>query len=204
MNKLITTFISLIRNFVYKKNTGVTIIEASIIMPVFLLLFFFTLELAMVHNTQLMLDSMACHTATNFMHTSTKIVKTLTLKTRIENSINHYIKIAFCRIKFQDIQWYFEIFPNISVLVEKNRINQGLSFITNGNKYYINNGQPQATYTQSPIINGESNAFTVTFICEYKFLTDISKKIFGLNARVGSTSNNRFLLWSKGVGIVGN
>lgn len=198
--------LDILNNFFYENKSGVTVLETAIVFPTFIMIVFGCIELTMINNTQLALDSIVAESSIEFMQLSNKRANFEQHFTKI---IQKYLSSSFSTTKVNQVQWHFEIFDNVRDMNLKTLRGKGDPAFVEDDKYteYIPlNGGVSSSFTgkipeKLPKVKS-GNAFMLTFVCDYKFSFGIIEKILLPNTKINERPGSKFIIWSRGCGVV--
>lgn len=197
--------------FVKKKHFGVAALEASLTLPVIVILIFFILEMMKVNNTRTAMDSMALEATLDFIsNANTSNFATIIAKHKPRH------------LATSDIKYYFTIYNSLDEMCSKAPYGNEEVYWPASNTYqsstttYIDSNRDKSFYArqtsgtgyitlsdtskpENTISNFSGKVFVLTFVCDYKFSSAFVKKLFAGGSNV--VDGTRFLIWGRGVGI---
>lgn len=207
--------------FLFKnKRTGIAVLEASLTLPVILMMIFFIIEMMKVNNTRTAMDSMALEASLDFV------------SNKNTNNFNDIIKkYKPSYIGDSNIKYYFAVYESLDKMCAVTPFGSeevfwpssdttyapGDTFVdSDGNSAYLarnttatsghiiltNYKTPETSFSSSnssPKDTLIGRAFVLTFVCDYKFSSSFIGKLFvgGANTK----DKTKFLIWGRGVGI---
>ena len=179
-------------------NKGITAIEAAFIIPTFLLMVLYIIELLFINNAKTVLLSITSD--------ATKYFAKYSNTSKFDDFINKY-KTKYA--KNLEIDYYFEIHHDANTF--RDYAGEEIHWSSNGDIIYVdkdNNGQCYTTSNKLNIssynrANLKGRIFIVTFVANYKFTNNLTKLCFanGSNSKNGATRANQYLLYARGIGI---
>ncbi len=205
----------------FKNNrTGIAVLEASLTLPVVLMMIFFIIEMMKVNNTRTAMDSMALEASLDFV------------SNKNTNNFNDIIKkYKPSYIEDSNIKYYFAVYESLDKMCAitpfgseevfwpsaDNSYAPGNTFVdsdgnsahlarnitaTSGHIALTNYRTPETSFSSSnssPKDTLIGRAFVLTFVCDYKFSSGFVGQLFvgGANTK----DKSKFLIWGRGVGI---
>jgi hypothetical protein len=207
---------------VKKSRQGAALIETAFTLPIICYLIFFIFELMKIHITQTAIDTIAAE-ATFYFIVNKNIMEGT--KNKIDEIIAKH-RPSF--IPATEIRYYFNMFHSLESMCSASPYGGSEIAYLNatdrvetdvGNYDYIDSDQSQnflaqpgtiaadlaAEYVSGAKLTPSGTAFTLTVVCAYKFSGSFIKMLFngGVNTKNGSGRGSTFLLWKRGVGIIG-
>jgi hypothetical protein len=215
--RLFTSFVYLKERFadacqgiLKDNNSGIAAMEASLTLPVILMLIFFMFELLKVNNTRTALDSMALEATLDF------VVNKST--TNFPAIVKKYSPVY---IQEGDIKYYFAVYSDLNTMCKDSPFgseevfwleNTDVAMPTTPTAYLDSDksgtflkrtgDKTGTTNITTPGLQPAGligNAFVLTFVCKFVFSSDFVKKLFAGGTNTAGTKH--FLIWGRGVGI---
>ena len=206
-------------NIFKKESKGVTLIEASILLPIILYIIFFGIEFIKVSLTQVAVDSIAKECTFELMATG----KTTNFDTIFQKYKPKFMPLGkfryYCRL-YSDITTMMATSPYGGETIGYPAGSESSTPTTNAknNNFGITSSVPLLNKYQTSICNttpevGDSNrktylsgtvpsgyVFVLTVVAKYEFSSAFVAKLFS-----GGTNTNKtdhFILWARGSGMV--
>ena len=221
MRELLKYPIRIKKLFLFKnKKTGVAALEASLTLPVILMMIFFMIEMMKVNNTRTAMDSIALEATLHFVANKNT--------DDFENIIKKY-KPTY--VADENITYYFAVYESLEKMCSVTPFgNEEIfwplndsshdpkeSFIdsdgdseflarnttpASGHIVLTNYKTPETSFNRinpPPKDSLIGKAFVLTFVCNYEFSSGFVGRLFvgGSNTK----DKTKFLIWGRGVGI---
>lgn len=197
-------------------NKGIAVLEATLTLPIIIIIIFFILEMMNVNNTRTAIDSIALEATLEFISSKNtekfeEIIKKYKPVHVPRERIKYYFAVyesidSMCSISpygNEEIYWPTGLAHEFSTeaFVDSDRDGRFLGRSANS-LGLTNQEKPELSfgYGKGGINESLTNkAFVLTVVCDYKFSSDFIRKFFagGANTKNGE----HFLIWGRGVGI---
>lgn len=189
-------------------NSGVAALEASLTLPIIVMMIFFILEMMKVNNTRTAIDSIALEATLEFI-----------AQKKTTNFVNIINKYRPGYVKKEQIDYFFTFYKSLDDLCStapygneeaywnstSNYIDTDKSNNYTGPKNYINisDKRKPENYFNSTDTSADKcitgKVFVLTVVCDYHFSSAFVQKFFAGGANTKNGKN--FIIWSRGVGI---
>ena len=212
-----------------KRTSGAAALEATLTIPVMVMIIFFTLELMKVNNARAALDSMAIEATMNFIATkSIRNFDSIIEKYRSMNVSKNNIKYYFAIYETLDLMCAVPPFGNEEIYwpsgtvhepttasfidIDRNGVFRGRARhpsdnentdLTNGYLSLSNHERPEDDFDPAAATDVRKTlrgkVFVLTFVCDYKFSSDFIRTLFAGGSN--THDGKHFLIWGRGVGV---
>ncbi len=207
-------------NGLKKKQSGIAVLEASLTLPIVLIMIFFIFEMINVNNARSAMDTIALEASLDFV------------ANKNTNGFNGIIeKYRPSHIDPSRITYYFAVYESLAQMCSASpyggeevfwpesdtSFGDSTAFIdTDGNNAHLTRStvasaghillksykEPEEDFSsnnKSPKDTLVGKAFVLTFVCDFPFSSAFVQKLFlgGSN----TVDKSRFLIWGRGVGI---
>jgi hypothetical protein len=205
-----------------RNHSGIAALEASLTLPIILIVIFFILEMMKVNNTQTAMDTMIFEATLEYIVTRSTgkfadIIKKYKPSHIPTGNIKYYFAVYDSLEKMcacspygsEEIFWptdatkysttqstYLDHDRSTTFLARSTSTDAGYKILTDFTAPEKDFGTTGGKYATDVLSN---KIFVLTFVCDYNFSSNFIKKLFA----GGSNTNDRkkFLVWSRGVGI---